>query len=152
MDIMVLIDKLEDVLADSKRVPMTTSILINEHKLAELLEEIRQAIPQELKEARWIIREQQEMKEETEKESQRILEDARQKASEQASDTEIVRLAEKQAADILDSARAREREIRMGAEDYADELFANVEISLGKSLSLVQRARDRLHGKIDPRQ
>ena len=56
-------------------------------------------------------------------------------------------LAEQQAADILDSARGREREIRLGAEDYADEMLANLEVNLGKLLTAVQRGRDRLQGK-----
>jgi cell division septum initiation protein DivIVA len=63
-----------------------------------------------------------------------------------------VRLAESQAADILDKARQQEREIRLGAEDYADEMLANLEVNLGKLLTAVQRGRDRLQGKVSQRQ
>ena len=59
-----------------------------------------------------------------------------------------MRLAEAQAADILDKARTQEREIRLGAEDYADEMLANLEVNLGKLLTAVQRGRDRLQGKV----
>jgi hypothetical protein len=48
----------------------------------------------------------------------------------------------------MDDARAREREIRLGAEDYADEMLANLEVNLGKLLTAVQRGRDRLQGKV----
>jgi cell division septum initiation protein DivIVA len=68
-----------------------------------------------------------------------------------AAEQEIVKLAEQQAADILDNARAREREVRLGAEDYADEMMANLEVNLGKLLTAVQRSRDRLQGKVSQR-
>lgn len=88
------------------------------------------------------------MLEEAEKEANRILEEARDRAQGIASEQEIVRLAEQQAAEIMDDARAREREIRLGAEDYADEMLANLEVNLGKLLTAVQRGRDRLQGKV----
>ena len=69
-----------------------------------------------------------------------------------ASEQEVVRLAEQQAADMIDKARAQEREIRLGAEDYADEMLANLEVNLGKLLTAVQRGRDRLQGKVSQRQ
>jgi cell division septum initiation protein DivIVA len=68
-----------------------------------------------------------------------------------AAEQEIVRLAEQQAADIMDRARQQEREIRLGAEDYADEMLANLEVNLGKLLTAVQRGRDRLQGKVNQR-
>jgi cell division septum initiation protein DivIVA len=88
------------------------------------------------------------MLEEAEKEANRILEDARERALAIASEQEVVKLSEQQAAAILDDARNKEREIRLGAEDYADEMLANLEVNLGKLLTAVQRGRDRLQGKV----
>ncbi|MHB8926012.1 MAG: ATP synthase subunit B family protein, partial [Coriobacteriia bacterium] len=120
-------------------------------KIYEIIDEIRANFPDELKQARWIVKERQEMLEEAEKEANRVLEEARDRAAAIASDQEIVKLAEQQAADILDSARTKEREIRLGAEDYADEMLANLEVNLGKLLTAVQRGRDRLQGKVGQR-
>ena len=92
------------------------------------------------------------MLEEAEKEANRILEEARERAQALAAEQEVVKLAEQQAAEILDDARSREREIRLGAEDYADEMLANLEANLGKLLTAVQRGRDRLQGRVNPRQ
>ncbi len=151
MDIMALIDKLEDLIATGKKVPLTNSVVVNEKDLYDIIDEVRATLPDELKQARWIVKERQEMVEEAEKEANRIIEESRERASALASETEVVKRAEKQAADILDAARAREREIRLGAEDYADEMLANLEVNLGKLLTAVQRGRDRLQGKIEPR-
>lgn len=151
MDIMALVDKLEDLIATGKKLPLTNSVVVNEKDLYNIIDEVRATLPDELKQARWIVKERQEMIEEAEKEANRIIEEAREKASALAAETEVVKRAEKQAADILDAARAREREIRLGAEDYADEMLANLEVNLGKLLTAVQRGRDRLQGKIEPR-
>jgi cell division septum initiation protein DivIVA len=147
VDIMALVDKLEDLVAEGKKVPLTSSVMVNEQKIYDLIDEIRAGFPDEIKQARWIIKERQEMIEEAEKEAGRIMEEARAQAEEAASEKEVVKLADQQAARLLEDARDKEREIRLGAEDYADEMLANLEVNLGKLLTAVQRGRDRLQGK-----
>jgi cell division septum initiation protein DivIVA len=152
MDIMALIDRIEELLDNGRNVPFAThQRIVDAEKVYELIDEIRAQFPDELKQARWIVKERQEMVEEAEKEANRILEEARDRANALAADQEIVKLAESQAAEILDNARGREREIRLGAEDYADEMLANLEVNLGKLLTAVQRGRDRLQGKVNQR-
>lgn len=151
MDIMALIDRIEELVDAGRNVPFTSAKLVDPEKVYEVVDEVRAQFPDELKQARWIVKERQEMLEEAEKEANRILEEARERAQALASEQEIVKLAEQQAADILDDARNREREIRLGAEDYADEMLANLEVNLGKLLTAVQRGRDRLQGKSSQR-
>jgi len=151
MDFMALLDKLEDLVSQARGIPLTNLALVNKKKLFSLMDQIRTTLPEEVKQARWIVKERQEMLDEAEKESARILEDARARAESMAAETEIVRLAEQQAKEGIDAARVREREIRLGAEDYADEMLAKLEVDLGKLLNAVQRGRDRLQGKIQQR-
>jgi cell division septum initiation protein DivIVA len=152
MDIMALIDRIEEAMDSGRGVPLMRGRLIDIEKVYEIIDEIRGNFPDELKQARWIVKERQEMLEEAEKEANRILEEARDRADSMASDQEVVRRANEQAAAILDDARQQEREIRLGAEDYADEMLANLEVNLGKLLTAVQRGRDRLQGKVNQRQ
>jgi cell division septum initiation protein DivIVA len=147
MDILALVDRIEELVDDGRDVPMSSRRMVDAEKIYEIIDEVRAQYPDELKQARWIVKERQEMLEEAEKEANRILEESRDRAQALAGEQEIVVLAEQQAADILDNARAREREIRLGAEDYADEMLANLEVNLGKLLTAVQRGRDRLQGK-----
>lgn len=151
MDILALIDRIEEILEEGRSVPLSTKRMVDPEKIYEIIDEIRANFPDELKQARWIVKERQEMLEEAEKEANRILEEARERAAAIASEQEIVKLAEQQAAEILDNARAKEREIRLGAEDYADEMLANLEVNLSKLLTAVQRGRDRLQGKVAQR-
>ncbi len=152
MDIMALIDRIEEIVDNARSVPFASQKMVDPDAVYEIIDEIRAQYPDELKQARWIVKERQEMLEEAEKEANRILEESRERAQALASEQEIVRLAESQAADIMDKARQQEREIRLGAEDYADEMLANLEVNLGKLLTAVQRGRDRLQGKVAQRQ
>jgi cell division septum initiation protein DivIVA len=152
MDILALVDRIEESMDSGRSVPLMRGRLVDIEKVYEIIDEIRGNFPDELKQARWIVKERQEMLEEAEKEANRILEEARDRADAMAADQEIVRRAAEQAAGILDDARQQEREIRLGAEDYADEMLANLEVNLGKLLTAVQRGRDRLQGKVNQRQ
>jgi vacuolar-type H+-ATPase subunit H len=149
MEIMGLIDRLEDIIANGRKVPLTASVMLSEANLYEVIDELRAALPDELKQARWIVKERQEMIEEADKEATRIIEEARARAEMIVAEREVVKLAERKANDLIESAQAREREIRLGAEDYADEMLANLEVNLGKLLTAVQRGRDRLQGKLE---
>jgi len=152
MDILALVDRIEESMDSGRSVPLMRGRLVDIEKVYEIIDEIRGNFPDELKQARWIVKERQEMLEEAEKEANRILEEARDRADSMASEQEVVRRAAEQAAGILDDARQQEREIRLGAEDYADEMLANLEVNLGKLLTAVQRGRDRLQGKVNQRQ
>jgi len=152
MDVMALIDRIEEAMDTGRSVPLMRGRLVDIEKVYEIIDEIRGNFPDELKQARWIVKERQEMLEEAEKEANRILEEARDRAESMASEQEVVRRANEQAAAILDDSRQQEREIRLGAEDYADEMLANLEVNLGKLLTSVQRGRDRLQGKVNQRQ
>jgi hypothetical protein len=63
----------------------------------------------------------------------------------EASQTEIVKLAERQAGDIIDDARRQARETRLEMEDWADSILSTLEVNLDKFLVAVRRGRERLH-------
>src|SRR5204863_4382639 len=102
MDVLVLIDKLDDLVHNAKAVPLTDQVRIDREEIYDILDQMRATIPEEIKQARWIVKERQEMLAEAKRESDRILGEAREQAVREASQTEIVKLAEKQAQDIID--------------------------------------------------
>ena len=147
MDVLVLIDKLDELVHNAKAVPLTDQVRIDREEIWEILDQMRATIPDEIKQARWIVKERQEMLGEAKREAERIVVEAREIAQREASQQEVVRLAERQAQEILENARNREREIRLGAEDYADEILGTLEVNLQKFTAAVQRGRDRLAGR-----
>jgi cell division septum initiation protein DivIVA len=127
--------------------PMTDKVMIEREEIYDILDQMRTTIPEEIKQARWIVKERQEMLAEAKAESDRIIKDSRDQAERIVSEQEVVKMAERNAAQIMEDARAREREIRLGAEDYADEVLETLETNLGKFLAAVKRGRERLQGK-----
>ena len=132
MDVLVLIDKLDDLVHNAKRVPLTDEVRVDKEEIYDILDQMRATIPEEIKQARWIVKE------------------AREQQTQLVSDQEVTKQAERAAEDIIEDARAREREIRLGAEDYADEILNTLEVNLSKFIAAVQRGRERLQGKDEP--
>src|SRR4051812_11420770 len=75
---------------------------------------------------------------------------ARERQQKLVSQQKGTRQAERAAEDIIEDARAREREIRLGAEDYADEILNTLEVNLSKFIAAVQRGGERLQGRDEP--
>jgi len=147
MDVLVLIDKLDDLVHNAKQVPLTDQVRVDKEEIYEILDQMRATIPEEIKQARWIVKERQEMLAEAKREAERIVKDGRERAERLIADEEIVKAAERAAEDIVEDARAQEREIRLGAEDYADEILDTLETNLTKFINAVQRGRERLAGR-----
>ncbi len=147
MDVLVLIDKLDDLVHNAKQVPLTDQVRVDKEEIYDLLDQMRATIPEEIKQARWIVKERQEMLAEAKREAERIVKEARERQEQLISGEEVMKAAERAAEDIVEEAQAREREIRLGAEDYADEILNTLEINLSKFIAAVQRGRDRLAGR-----
>ena len=144
MDVLVLIDKLDDTVHNAKPVPLTDQVRVDKEEIYDILDQMRATIPEEIKQARWIVKERQEMLAEAKREAERIVKEARERQQQLISQEEITKQAERAADDIIEDARAREREIRLGAEDYADEILNTLEVNLSKFIAAVQRGRERL--------
>jgi vacuolar-type H+-ATPase subunit H len=125
MDVLVLIDKLDDLIHNARTVPLTDSVMIDREEIYDILDQMRSTIPEEIKQARWIVKERQEMLAEAKAEAERLLAEANEKATRLASEEDIVRLAEKQAKEVL----------------------GNLEVNLEKFLAAVRRGRERLQGR-----
>jgi cell division septum initiation protein DivIVA len=147
MDVFERLDRIEDFIVSSKHVPFSSSVMVNETELFELLDELRSSLPEELKQARWLVKEKQEIMEEAQKEAERIREEARAERENLIQETEIIKAAKAEAEKIIEEANARAREIRLEAEDYADERLANLEVTCFKLLEVIKRARERLQGQ-----
>jgi vacuolar-type H+-ATPase subunit H len=141
MDVLVLIDKLDALVRNAKHVPLSSEVRVDREKLSDLLNELRETIPEELKEARWIVKEREEMLAAAEREAERILGEARERQNQLVVEHHLTLQAELAAEEIIDDARAEERETRLGAEDYADEILSTFETNLSKFIH-IERDRD----------
>ena len=71
MDVLVLIDKLDDTVHNAKQVPLTDTVRVDKEEIYDILDQMRATIPEEIKQARWIVKERQEMLAEAKREATR---------------------------------------------------------------------------------
>lgn len=145
MDVVELTERLHDLVHSAKKVPLSDQVRVNRQEIRDILDQLRATIPGEIKEARWIAQERQDMLAQAKREAERIAAEAHERQASLVSRHELIRQAEAAAEEITAGAHAREQEIRLGAEDYADEVLNTLELNLAKLMATVRRARDRLH-------
>src|SRR4051794_38619747 len=116
MDVLVLIDKLDDLVHNAKSVPLTDQVRIDREEIYDILDQMRATIPEEIKQARWIVKEPREMRAGAKREGARILGGARKRAAREAPQPETVKRAEPRAQEIIDGARRQARETRLEME------------------------------------
>jgi hypothetical protein len=109
MDVLVLIDKLDDTIHNAKPVPLTDQVRVDKEEVYDILDQMRATIPEEIKQARWIVKERQEMLAEAKREAERIIREAREEQIRLIGEEEIVKQAERQADEIRTHAPASGR-------------------------------------------
>src|SRR5450759_3401529 len=100
MDVLVLIDKLDDLVHNAKPIPLTDQVRVDKEGIYDILDQIRATIPEEIKQARWIVKERQEMLTEAKREAERIVKEAREREARLISEEEVTKHAERSAEDI----------------------------------------------------
>jgi len=144
VDVLVLIERLDELVQNAKAVPLTEQVRLDRDEIFELLDEMRATIPDEVKQARWLVKERQETLAEATREADRLVAEAREQASRASAQTEIVRLAEREADAMIADARRRANSLLSEVEDWADGLLAVLEVNLDNFLAAIRRGRERL--------
>ena len=119
MDILYLLDQLEEVLGAGSRLPLTSRTLVDEQEILDILDQIRVSIPDEIKAARRVTQEREQVLADARAEAERILRQAESQAADQLSEHALVRTAELRAADIEDRALRQAEDVRRDADAYA---------------------------------
>lgn len=138
MDVLRLVDRLDDMVRNAGAARFGAQVRLERQEAFELIEEIRRTIPEEIRQARWITGARSEMLREAKIEAERIVEEARAERRRLVADGVIGPAAEQRAAKILEAAEVRARHIRLGGEDYADEVLGSLQTGLTK-LATVRR-------------
>jgi vacuolar-type H+-ATPase subunit H len=125
-------------------VPLSTQIMINEDEVMELIDQVRFNLPDEIKQANWTVSEQQRIITEAHAEAARIMSRANERAEETSSDHEVLRRAERHAAQVIKDAQAKSDQIIREAEAYALEQLKQLEAHLGRTLATVRRGVEAL--------
>ena len=153
MDVSARLQQIEEIIQEAKSMPLSSSALVNREELLEILEAARADLPEEIKQARWVVKDREELLAKARRDGEAIVVRAQQERIRLVSEQEVVRASQEEADRIVGEAREHARQIRLEAEDYVDAKLAQYEIALEKvagelnrSLNQVRRGRDKLRG------
>lgn len=138
MDIMHLIDRLEEMLNNSRAVPLTHNVIVDEDRLLDLIDEMKVAIPDEVKRAQQLLAQRDRILAQAQEEANRTLAIAREKSEAFVERDAIVQAAHARAEQIDAQARANVENTRHDADDYVVETLTRLEMELDRSLTQVR--------------
>ena len=149
LDAEALLRQTVDVVSMAKPMPLSASVLVSRDELLDLLEEALARLPEELKQARWLLREREDFRAEQQRDADRLMEEVKAQAERMVSRTELVRQAKTTAQQIIEEAEETARKMRHEAEDYCDQKLAGMEIVLNRVLKTVSAGRERLQPQLE---
>jgi cell division septum initiation protein DivIVA len=142
--------RLQEILENARAMPLSASAMVNREEFGELLNDAIEGLPDELREARWLLKERDDVLEHARREADRIIEAARVRAERMVERTEVVREARRTAEEIIEEAQRHAGQLRNEAEDYVDRKLAAFEVVLDRTMQAVQKGRERLQVHVGP--
>lgn len=124
--------------------PMSASVRVNREEVLELLDEAVERLPDELRSARWLLKEREEFIARKEREGDELIAQARSQVAQMVQRQEVVKAAEARARQIVEEAEAAARRMRRETEDYCDQKLASFENVLARIAKVVSAGRDKL--------
>ena len=166
MDILHLIDRLEEMVGDARRLPVGGGSVIPRQRILDWIDRMRVAVPREVYDSRELLEKQEEILHRSRDEASQMVAEARARLEERLTDTAVVKAAEGRAKELVTQAQARAEELLRGAEEqargrlddaqttsraqmreadvYALQTLKRLEIELDGFLSTVKRGIDTL--------
>jgi hypothetical protein len=138
MDLAGRLQQLEQLVLEAKSMPLSSSVLVNRDEVLLMLSEMQESLPEEIKQARWIVKDREDLLAKARAEGERIVDQAHEEQRRMALKEEVARRAEAEAQSILEDAHDRADAMRNEAEDYVDAKLAQFEITLRKILEDTQ--------------
>ena len=133
--------------------PLSSSVLVNREEVLEIIAAAQKELPEEIKQARWVVKDREQLLGKARKDGEQIVQRASVERARLLAQQEIVRAAKEEVERLLGEGREQARQMRLEAEDYVDAKLAQFEIVLEKtrtqvekSIGQVQRGRDKLRG------
>jgi cell division septum initiation protein DivIVA len=162
MDLAGRLHQLEEMIREAKSMPLSSSALVNREEILEMLQDMQESLPEEVKQARWIVKDREELLSKARTDAEKIVDAAREEQLRMARKEAVVERAREEAERLLGEADDQVRSLRGEAEDYVDAKLAQFEIalrrileesqhtarSLAKTLDQVEVGRERLRAPI----
>jgi vacuolar-type H+-ATPase subunit H len=144
VDIQFLVERLEALVVNARKVPMTSQIILEQATVLDLIDQLRVAIPEEVRQARRVNQETDRMLGKARDESEQIIGAAQEQAALLLQDQSILRDAESKAQELLEQAQNKSEETMSGADQYAADVLVRLESDLVRTLSIIKKSLEVL--------
>ena len=143
MSVYTVIDKIEATIKEGVWMPFGMRV-VSSDRLLDLVEKLRSTLPDEVSRAKAVTKEKDRLIEDAKSRAASMLDEASTAKTQLLAESEIAKLAQERADKIIAEAERQARQIRHGAEEYADGLLASLDASLGNALAAVHKGREQL--------
>lgn len=137
MDIIHLIDRLEELFNESRAVPFTRNVVVDEDRMLDIIDQMRVAIPEEVKKAQQLLAQKDRIMAQAQEEAARVVALAKDKAEQMVEREAIVQAAQTRVEQIISQARADADVTRRDADDYVIDSLQKLEDELGRLMNQV---------------
>ena len=150
IDIMFFVERLEGMLANGRKLPLTSSVVVDQAAALELIDELRHAVPEEVQSARRINAEGERILERANQEAERIIARAQEQAAYLIDEQGLTRAAEAESRRIVEEAEDEGAATRQGADDYAAVELLRLEAEVSRVLGQIERGIEALGVRLEP--
>jgi vacuolar-type H+-ATPase subunit H len=150
MDILHLVDRLEELFNESRPIPLTHNVIVDEDRFLDIIDQMRISIPEEVKKAQQIFTQKDRVLAQAQEEANRTLTLAREKADQLIEKDSVVQDAQRRAAQIIEQGRLEAENVKAGADQYSQDALMNLEVELERLLNQVRNGLQMLEQKRPP--
>ena len=147
MDILHLVDRLEELFNESRPIPLTHNVIVDEDRMLEIIDQMRISIPEEVKKAQQILAQRDRVLAQAQEEANRTIKLAKQKGEQLMARDAIVEAAQARAEQIIAQARAEAEAVRLEADDYVIESLSALEAELTRLLNQARNGIAKLNAE-----
>jgi len=140
-----ILKNLEEAVTGASRVPLTNKVMVNEDIIIDCVDKIYAALPEEIKHAKQVLEQSDKLLESVEGQGQRIIAEAREKASLMTQESAVYQEAAARAEAMICEAENASRQLRRDALHYSDDVLSQLEATLEKMVVSIRKNRDDLH-------
>jgi len=133
------VERLESLIANGKKLPLTTNVVVDQNAALGLIDELRVAVPEEVRAAKRINSEGERIMENAQEEAERIVGRAQEQAAFLIDERGLTQAADAESRRIVEEARADADRIRAGADEYAVSVLEGLEGDVQKTLQSIQK-------------
>jgi vacuolar-type H+-ATPase subunit H len=139
-----LLARMEEQLTDAKGVPFSDRCMVSRDDMLFMLRMVRESLPEELAEAKWLLEQNRQLIAEARKEAEKIMRDAEAQTARMIDEHEVTQQAQAEAREMLEQAVAQATEIRENAINYTKGILTDLENELTEMLVYIQKNKKDL--------